>query len=110
MPQRAPISGAHSAALMAKLRRRCAILDVLIHDLRHSLPSRAMMDNVPPTIVGTLLSRLLSETTAKYAHFANDVVAEHTWLAGASHWDEPITALPLKQVVAEALGGWRKSA
>lgn len=59
-----------------KVRRRCATPDVRIHDLRHSFASTAIMDNVPLATIGKLLGHFLPETTAKYAHLADDVIAD----------------------------------
>ncbi|MGH9914541.1 MAG: tyrosine-type recombinase/integrase, partial [Pyrinomonadaceae bacterium] len=57
-------------------RRRCALPDVRIHDLRHSFASSAIMDNVPLATIGKLLGHQLPETTAKYAHLSDDVIAD----------------------------------
>jgi len=59
-----------------QFRRRCALPDVRIHDLRHSFASTAIMDNVPLATIGKLLGHVLPETTAKYAHLADDVIAD----------------------------------
>lgn len=59
-----------------KFRRACAMPDVRIHDLRHSFASTAIMDNVPLATIGKLLGHLLTETTAKYAHLSDDVIAD----------------------------------
>lgn len=59
-----------------QFRRRCALPDVRIHDLRHSFASAAIMDNVPLATIGKLLGHLLPETTAKYAHLADEVIAD----------------------------------
>lgn len=58
------------------LRRRCSMPDLRIHDLRHSFASTAIMDNVPLATIGKLLGHLLPETTARYAHLADDVIAD----------------------------------
>ena len=58
------------------LRRRCSMPDLRIHDLRHSFASTAIMDNVPLATIGKLLGHALPETTAKYAHLAEDVIAD----------------------------------
>ena len=58
------------------LRRRCSMPDLRIHDLRHSFASTAIMDNVPLAIIGKLLGHCLPETTARYAHLADDVIAD----------------------------------
>ena len=57
-------------------RRRCALPDVRIHDLRHSFASTAIMDSVPLSTIGKLLGHKLVETTAKYAHLSDDVIGE----------------------------------
>ncbi|WP_374943008.1 tyrosine-type recombinase/integrase [Sphingomonas sp.] len=57
-------------------RRTCSMPDVRIHDLRHSFASTAIMDNVPLATIGKLLGHLLPETTAKYAHLSDDVIAD----------------------------------
>ncbi len=59
-----------------KFRRKCALPDVRIHDLRHSFASSAIMDNVPLATIGKLLGHELPETTAKYAHLSDDVIAD----------------------------------
>ena len=58
------------------LRRRCALPDVRLHDLRHSFASAAIMDQVPLATIGKLLGHALTETTAKYAHLADDTIAD----------------------------------
>jgi integrase len=57
-------------------RRQCRIPDVRIHDLRHSFASLAITHHVPLATIGKLLSHELPETTAKYAHLADDSIAE----------------------------------
>lgn len=57
-------------------RRRCALPDVRVHDLRHSFASTAIMDNVPLATIGKLLGHVLPETTAKYAHLSDDVIGD----------------------------------
>jgi integrase len=57
-------------------RRRCALPDVRNHDLRRSFASTAIMDNVPLATIGKLLGHVLPETTAKYTHLADDVIAD----------------------------------
>jgi len=59
-----------------RFRRRCALPDVRIHDLRHSFASTAIMDNVPLATIGKLLGHVLPETTAKYAHLSDDVIGD----------------------------------
>lgn len=59
-----------------KLRRRAALPDVRLHDLRHSFASVAIADGIPLSMIGKLLGHALPETTARYAHLADGVVAE----------------------------------
>ena len=59
-----------------KFRRSCALPDVRIHDLRHSYASIAIRHKVPLATIGKLLSHELPETTAKYAHLADETIAE----------------------------------
>ena len=58
-----------------KFRRQCALPDVRIHDLRHSYASMAIRQKVPLATIGRLLSHELPETTAKYAHLADETIA-----------------------------------
>jgi integrase len=60
----------------SKFRRRCALPDVRIHDLRHSFASTAIMGDVPLATIGKLLGHVLPETTAKYSHLADEFVAD----------------------------------
>ena len=57
-------------------RRTCGLVDVRIHDLRHSYASAAIMANVPLTSVGRLLGHVHPESTARYTHLADDVIAD----------------------------------
>jgi integrase len=59
-----------------RIRRRAAIPDVRIHDLRHSFASVAIQDGVPLHVIGKLLGHALPETTARYAHLADEVIAD----------------------------------
>jgi integrase len=58
------------------IRRRAGIADVRIHDLRHSFASSAIMANVPLDTVGRILGHGHVESTAKYAHLSDDVIAD----------------------------------
>ena len=59
-----------------ELRRRAALPDVRLHDLRHSFASVAIADGIPLSMIGKLLGHALPETTARYAHLADGVIAE----------------------------------
>ena len=65
-------------------RRRCALPDVRVHDLRHSFASLAIMDHVPLATIGKLLGHVLTDTTAKYAHLADDAIADAAQRISAS--------------------------
>ena len=64
--------GAH----WAKIRRRAALPDVRLHDLRHSFASVAIAHGIPLATIGKLLGHALPETTARYAHLADEVICE----------------------------------
>ena len=62
--------------IWVRIRRRAAIPDVRIHDLRHSFASVAIQDGIPLHVIGKLLGHALPETTARYAHLADEVIAD----------------------------------
>ena len=59
-----------------KLRRQAALPDVRLHDLRHSFASVAIMDSISLSLIGKLLGHALPETTARYAHLADEAVMD----------------------------------
>lgn len=59
-----------------RLRRRAALPDVRLHDLRHSFASVAIADGMHLSVIGKLLGHALAETTARYAHLADEQVAD----------------------------------
>ncbi|WP_454890522.1 tyrosine-type recombinase/integrase [Sphingopyxis chilensis] len=75
-PNRRGTAPVNLAAWWPMFRRSCAMPDLRLHDIRHSFASAAIMDNVPLATIGKLLGHLLPETTAKYAHLADEVIAE----------------------------------
>jgi integrase len=58
------------------MRRKAAIPDVRLHDLRHSFASVGIMDGISLARVGKLLGHALPETTARYAHLADSAIAD----------------------------------
>ena len=56
------------------LRGRAGLKDVRIHDLRHSYASRALALGESLPMIGKLLGHKQIETTARYAHLADDSV------------------------------------
>lgn len=59
-----------------RVRRMAAIPDVRLHDLRHSFASVAIAASISLATIGKLLGHALPETTARYAHLADDVIAD----------------------------------
>ena len=57
-------------------RGTCSMPDLRLHDLRHSFASTAIMANVPLATIGKLLGHVLQETTARYAHLADDIIGD----------------------------------
>ena len=58
------------------IRKLAALPDVRLRDLRHSFASIAIADGISLMQIGKLLGHALPETTARYAHLADDVVAD----------------------------------
>ena len=59
-----------------KIRHHAAIPDVRLHDLRHSFASLAIRDGISLLIIGKLLGHALPETTARYAHLADETIQD----------------------------------
>ena len=67
--------GAHVSDLTGvwhRLRRKMALEDVRLHDLRHSYASRALALGESLSMIGRLLGHTRVDTTARYAHLARD--------------------------------------
>ena len=56
------------------VRERAGLPDVRIHDLRHSFASRALAMGESLPMIGSLLGHRELQTTARYAHLAQDSV------------------------------------
>ena len=56
------------------VRARAGLDDVRLHDLRHSFASRALALGESLTMIGKLLGHRKVQTTARYAHLAQDSV------------------------------------
>lgn len=74
-----------------KIRHHAAIPDVRLHDLRHSFASVAIRDGISLLIIGKLLGHALPETTARYAHLADETIQD--------------SALRVCSSIAAAMGG-----
>lgn len=59
-----------------RIRQHAALPDVRLHDLRHSFASTAIMDGVSLVVIGKLLGHALAETTERYAHLADETIAD----------------------------------
>lgn len=59
-----------------RIRRRAALPDVRLHDLRHSFASVAIAQCIPLATIGRLLGHVLPETTARYAHLADEAISQ----------------------------------
>ena len=59
-----------------RIRAYAALPDVRLHDLRHSFASIAIQDNISLMMIGKLLGHALPETTARYAHLADEIVMD----------------------------------
>lgn len=67
--------GAHVINLQKpwrRIRAQAGLADVRIHDLRHSFASVAINNGASLAMVGKLLGHTRPETTARYAHLADD--------------------------------------
>ena len=78
--------GAHLTDVQTPWRRvrsRAELHDVRIHDLRHSFASRALALGESLPMIGKLLGHTQVQTTARYAHLANESVRA----SGSRVWD-----------------------
>lgn len=57
-----------------RIRKTAKLNDVRIHDLRHSFASRGLLVGEGLPMIGKLLGHSQIQTTARYAHLANDPV------------------------------------
>jgi integrase len=57
-----------------RVRARAGLIDVRIHDLRHTFASVAAGEGMSLTMIGKLLGHTQHQTTARYAHLAGGTV------------------------------------
>jgi integrase len=57
-----------------KVRKKAGLSDVRLHDLRHSFASAALASGAALPVIGKLLGHGSVQTTARYAHLADDPV------------------------------------
>jgi site-specific recombinase XerD len=60
------------------------MIDVRVHDLRHTYASNAVSSGMPIQMVGRLLGHTQLQTTMRYAHLADEPVREAAELNSAS--------------------------
>ncbi len=77
------------------IRQRAGFGDVRIHDLRHSFASIAVANGMSLPMIGKLLGHSQPQTTARYAHLADDPMKQATDLIGSK-----ISILPKFSIVA----------
>ncbi|MEL6433124.1 MAG: tyrosine-type recombinase/integrase [Pseudomonadota bacterium] len=59
-----------------RVRELAKVEDVRLHDLRHTFASAALADGLPLALVGRILGHKTMQATSRYAHLANDPVAQ----------------------------------
>jgi integrase len=57
-----------------RIRKQAGLNDVRLHDLRHSFASRGLLVGEGLPMIGKLLGHTQVQTTARYAHLANDPI------------------------------------
>ena len=65
-----------------QLREAAQLLDVRIHELRHSFASVGVGANLGLPIIGALLGHTQAATKQRYAHLANDPLKHASDLIG----------------------------
>ncbi len=66
-----------------RVRKVAKLEDVRIHDLRHSFASAAASAGIPLQIIGGLLGHSSPQSTARYAHLAQDPINQASNVVGA---------------------------
>ena len=59
-----------------RIRKRAGLEEVRIHDLRHTYASNALASGLPIEMVGKLLGHSNIQTTARYAHLADQAIRD----------------------------------
>jgi integrase len=80
-----PLTGRPSPSLhfpWLRIRKRAGLLDIRLHDLRHSFASFLVNEGVSLYVVQGLLGHLNARTTQRYAHLANETLDDAAEVAG----------------------------
>ena len=67
-----------------RVRKSAGLDDVRIHDLRHTFASEAVMSGESLPMVGKILGHTQAQTTARYAHLADDPLQDASERVAAS--------------------------
>ncbi|WP_419914641.1 tyrosine-type recombinase/integrase [Hoeflea sp.] len=65
-----------------RVRKAAGLDDVRLHDLRHSFASFAVGAGIPLAVIGGLLGHRSVQTTARYAHLADDPLKQASNIVG----------------------------
>ena len=65
-----------------RLRAEAGLADVRLHDLRHTYASIALRQGVTVLAIGRLLGHARPETTLKYTHLADSMIADSAEIVG----------------------------
>ena len=80
-----PVTGQPSPSLhfpWSRIRKRAGLLDVRLHDLRHSFASFLVNEGVSLYVVQGLLGHTQARTTQRYAHLANETLSDAAEVVG----------------------------
>jgi integrase len=80
-----PLTGKPSASLhfpWSRIRKRCRLQDVRLHDLRHSFASFLVNEGVSLYVVQGLLGHTQVRATQRYAHLADETLSEAAEVVG----------------------------
>ncbi len=106
-----PVNGKPSASLFFpwdRIRKRAGLMDVRLHDLRHSYASFLVNQGVSLYVVQGLLGHAHSRTTQRYAHLAHETLLDAAERVGdvvsGANPRPAGTSAPLKSSPGEADG------
>ncbi len=95
--------GAHLINLQKpwrRVRELAELDDVRLHDLRHSFASFAVGAGIPLAVIGGLLGHRSVQTTARYAHLADDPLKQASDTVGGLLASKPNSARAADQMIS----------